>query len=67
MPLFWEREGIKIILFHAVIIRTRMASLTKESIFKFFGLWVMVIGRGTFLLHLGCPVDNCSVFFMYKD
>ena len=43
---------MKIILLHVVIIRTRMASLTKESILKFFGLWVMVIGRGTFISYM---------------
>ena len=42
-------------------------SIKRKVFFKFLGLWVMVIGRGTFLLHLGCPVDNRSVFFMYKD
>ena len=39
-------------------------SNTRKVFCKFFGLWVMVIGRGTFLLHLGCPVDNRSVFFL---
>ena len=43
---------MKIILFHVVITRTRMASLTKESIFKLFGLWVVVIDRGTFIYYM---------------
>ena len=30
---FWKREGVKIILLNVVIIRTRMASLTKEKYF----------------------------------